>query len=84
VEHTPNLRSFYDYGLAYYSSDGGDSLQNNVRAGLQHQLFESLATTADLHGSTYDSDYTGASVDDISGGSTLSLNYSKLLGDWGT
>jgi hypothetical protein len=83
VEHTPNLRSFYDYGLAYYSTDGGDSMQNNVRAGLQHQLFESLSSTADLHGSTYDSDYSGASLDDISGGSSLSVNYSKQLGDWG-
>lgn len=83
VEHTPQLRSFYDYAVSRYSTDGGDSLQNTARVGLQHQLYESLTSTVDVHGSSLNSDYTGSTLDSYSGGTSGSVNYSKNLGGWG-
>jgi hypothetical protein len=83
VEHTPHLRSFYDYGVARYSTDGGSSLQNTARAGLQHQLYESLTSSVDLHGSSFNSDYSDSTLDAYSGGTAASVNYSKNLGGWG-
>jgi hypothetical protein len=83
VEHTPHLRSFYDYGISSYSDDTGNSVQNTVRAGLQHELYESLNSYGDVHGSSLNSDYAGSTLDSYSGGATVSENYSKRLGDWG-
>jgi hypothetical protein len=83
VEHTPHLQSFYDYSIARYSDDNGDSVQNTVRAGLQHQLYESLSSYLDVHGSTLNSDFGSSTLDSYSGGGTVSVNYTKSLGDWG-
>lgn len=83
VEHTPHLRSFYDYSFSRYSSDGGESVQHNARAGLQHQLYESLNSSVDLHGASANSSYLGSKLNLTSVGSTASVGYSKRLGKWG-
>jgi len=83
VQHTPHLQSFYDYSVSRYADDSGSSLQNTARAGLQHQLYESLTSYGDVHGSVLNSDYSASSLEAYSGGGTVSLNYSKQLGGWG-
>ena len=83
VEHTPHLQSFYNYNLGEYGYVGGSSLQNTLRAGLQHQLYESLSSYLDVHGSSSGEDSSGSKVDTYAGGTTASLHYNKRLGTWG-
>jgi hypothetical protein len=83
LQLTPNLRNTYDYSLSYYDSDGADSVENFGRVGLQHQLYQSLASSVDVHGSEVQSGSFGSSLDSTSGGTTASVDYSKILGAWG-
>jgi len=83
MRHTPALRSFYDYSFAVYTTEGVNSLYQMARAGLQHQLYESLSSTFDIHGSLANNDSTGGTLDQQSGGTSLSEDYSKRLGEWG-
>ena len=83
VEHTPNLHSFYDYTFSRYTTDTGETLQHRATAGLQHQLYESLASAIDVHGLSAKSTYTTADIDLWSAGTSGSVNYSKRLGSWG-
>ena len=83
LEHTPRLRSFYDYTLTTDSGGGADYLQNYVRAGLQHQLYESLTSEIDGHGTWSDSTSPGADVQSLTTGVSETENYSKYLGTWG-
>jgi hypothetical protein len=83
MEHTPSLRSLYDYSFSQFSTDTGDSVQNFARGGLQHQLYESLTSSGDLHGSVANSSFSGSSLEVVSGGTSAALAYTKRLGDWG-
>jgi hypothetical protein len=82
-QHTPKLRSFYDYSFAYYGTDGAESLNNRVRAGVEHQLYESLTSTLDVHASQANSDSGGSTLDQMGAGTAGSVDYSKRLGGWG-
>ncbi|HEU6446874.1 MAG TPA: hypothetical protein VFV23_00365 [Verrucomicrobiae bacterium] len=79
-EHTPNLHSFYNYSFSYFDGYQSDSMQHFATAGIQHQLYESLSSSADLHGSTLSSDSSGATFDSYTGGVSGSENYSKRIG----
>jgi hypothetical protein len=83
IQHTKNLRSFYDYSFSRYTSEGAESVNQFARAGLQHQLYESLSSTIDIHGALSDNTSPGASLDQQSAGTAESVDYSKLLGEWG-
>ncbi|HUB86866.1 MAG TPA: hypothetical protein VMB22_03170 [Verrucomicrobiae bacterium] len=83
VQHTANLRSFYDYSFATYSSEGANSVNQLARVGLQHQLYESLSSSIDVHGALTDDTAPGTSLDQESAGTSASEEYSKRLGDWG-
>jgi hypothetical protein len=82
-EHTPQLRSLYDYTFSRFANQGGDTVINFGRAGLQHQLYESLQSSADIHGSHQNSTFQGAKLDLSSVGTDVGLNYTKRLGTWG-
>ena len=79
LQHNPNLHSLYDYAFSWYSTDGGDSIQHYGRVGLQHQLYESLASGIDVHGSTVNSSFSGSTLDLVTAGTTASINYTKRL-----
>ncbi len=81
-EHTPNLNSFYNYSFNDNYGGGYDAIQNFALAGLSHQLYDSLNSRADVHGSTLNSSYIGSSLDSTSIGTSGSLGYTKRLGDW--
>lgn len=83
MQHTPQLRSFYDYSFASYSSEGAESINQLARVGLQHQLYESLSSTIDIHGALADNTSPSASLDQQSAGTAASEDYSKQLGEWG-
>lgn len=82
-EHTPHLNSFYNYTLSQYSANGSDSIQNYGSAGLQHQLYDSLVSSANVHGATSDSSSGGSKLDSLTLGAGGSVGYMKRLGDWG-
>lgn len=82
LEHTPHLHSFYIYSFGDDFGNGYDSLQNNALAGISHQLYDSLFTRLNVHGSTLNSSFAGSSIDATSIGTSGSVDYTKRLGDW--
>jgi hypothetical protein len=83
LQHSAQLRSFYDYQFSYYSSQGSDSHGQTGRAGLQHQLYESLTSSIDVHGASVDTSSSSSSVNTYSAGTTGTLGYNKRLSNWG-
>ena len=84
MEHNAHLRSFASYSVDHYTTEGTESLNQLLRAGLAHQLYESLTTTFDVHGTLANNNSFGSTVDQQSVGAAIALNYSKHLGAWGT
>jgi hypothetical protein len=80
VEHTPHLHGNYEYSFLRYSGNDSDSIQNYGTAGLQHQLYDSLASSVEVHGSTLNSSSSGSTLDSTAVGASGSENYSKNLG----
>lgn len=83
VNHTPNLHSYYDYTLTCFTGDASDEIQNYAVAGVQHQLFESLSSSAEINGTQLNSSSAGTTFDSQSVGTTVSADYTKRLGSWG-
>jgi hypothetical protein len=82
-QHTPHLRSFYDASVADYSTSGAEFVNGLARVGLQHQLYESLTSTVDVHGTESSSDSFGSKLNSTTMGSSLAEAYAKRLGGWG-
>ncbi len=80
---TPHLRNFYDYTFTEDTGGGANYQQHFVRAGLQHQLYESLNSSFDVHGAWSDSSSPDASQQSLTEGGTVNESYSKRLGTWG-
>jgi hypothetical protein len=83
LEHTPHLRSYYNYALSEFSGNDSDALQNYAVAGAQHQLYESLTSGLDIHGTTLDSSAGTSTLDSWGVGTSGSVDYTKRLGGWG-
>ena len=83
LEHTPHLRSVYGYSFSSYSTENANSMNHSVRAGLQHQLYDSLRSSVTVYGSDSSSDSYGSQLDIYTAGAGGSLAYSKRLGGWG-
>lgn len=79
-DHSPTLRSFYDYGLSRQQIGDSDTLSNQGKASLRHQLYESLTSEIEFHGLTTESSSPGSSVDITRYGPGLNFNYKKHLG----
>lgn len=82
-QHTPRLRSLYGYNFNVYSTGGTEAIYQFARAGVEHQLFESLRTSAEVHGAINHSGSQGSTLDQHIIGTTESVNYSKRLANWG-
>lgn len=78
-----NLHNYYQGTYSQFGGDGFDSRNGYASAGLRHQLYESLTSTLDLHGTWSDSGSGGESSQGSSVGTTVTEDYSKRLGDWG-
>jgi len=83
INHNPSLDSF---GTVNYTHNNMDPVSSSVFQGItgaRHKLYESLITTADIHGSYDDSKSPDGSAwsDRIGGG--LKEDYTKRLGNWG-
>ncbi len=83
LAHTPHLQSFYNYSFSDFVGNDADSINNSFAAGLSHQLYESLTSSINVHGSILSSTFGGSSFDSVSLGASHSENYSKRLGGWG-
>ena len=80
---TPHLQNYDNYSFSYYTGDGAESVQNFGTIGIQHHLFDSLVSSLEARGSTLNSRTFGTTLDELSGGISGSLDYTKKLGDWG-
>jgi hypothetical protein len=83
IQHTPHLRSFFGYSLSDYSSSGNNSLANSVRAGLNHQFYDSLNSMISVNGGNTSSDSSGSTLDQNTVGTSASVDYEKRLANWG-
>ena len=83
LEHTPQLRSFYDYNFSRYEGNGAESYNHYLTAGVSHQLYESLSSGVNIHGSAVNSTFSGSKFDSQIIGLGESEDYSKRLGNWG-
>ena len=83
LEHTRNLSSHYRYAYDTRKSGPDANDSHDASAALHHQLFESLASTFELHGTSQDA----SGPDHTSGtrryGAEWSEAYTKRLGSWG-
>src|SRR5208283_902054 len=82
VEHTPHLHGNYEYSFSRYDGNDSDSIQNYGSAGIQHRLYESLASSLSVNGSTLNSSSNGSTLDSTAGGASGSVDYSKHLCNW--
>jgi hypothetical protein len=83
IHHRPNLETYLvlEAELNDLSPGTESSLQGDY--GLRHQFYDSLTSTADVHGNYQDnSDPTGSSTTDLYGVG-LAENYRKRLQSWG-
>ncbi len=83
VNHRPNLDSFliFDFEQNYLHPATESYLQGS--SGVRHQLYDSLTSTLDAHGSYQEnSDPTGSGSTDLYG-IGLAENYQKKIQSWG-
>jgi hypothetical protein len=83
VHHTRDLNSFLIFNFEHNELQPASENYAQGTAGVRHQLYESLTSTLDVHGSYEDnSDPSGSSSTDLYG-VTLAENYLKRLQSWG-
>ena len=80
---TPHMRGFLTESASDSFGGGYTAYEDNVVAGINHQLFESLASHIDLHGTLSDNNSLGSILDSTTYGVAASENYNKILGKWG-
>jgi len=83
IEHNPNLHSIYDYALSWYNDNLSDYIQNTASASVHHQLYQSLASSLEVQGSTLNSSSGDSTLDSYSLQTTGTADYTKRLGNWG-
>jgi hypothetical protein len=83
INHTPNLDSFLLFNFEGNNLHPATETYIQGQYGLRHQLYESLTSTADIHGSDQEnSDTTSSGSSDLYGVG-LAENYIKRLQSWG-
>ena len=83
LQLTPALHNFYDLSMDYTGSSGYNSYDYQGAVGLEHQLFRSLTSRVNIHGSGAHADDNSVQSGSTTYGAGLSENYSKQLGAWG-
>ncbi|MCX6896677.1 MAG: hypothetical protein NTZ16_14545, partial [Verrucomicrobia bacterium] len=83
INHRPRLDSYLsaDFSHSSYGSVSAARLQGVC--GVRHQLYESLTSQLDAHGSYDDSSGPGSSSVNDRYGVGINENYTKRLGSWG-
>jgi len=83
IQHRPNLESYLNFDAQLNDLHPASETYLQGTCGVRHQLYESLTSTADLHGSYQDNSApTGSSTTDQYGVG-LGENYGKRLQSWG-
>ncbi|MGZ5545750.1 MAG: hypothetical protein ACXWIU_13855 [Limisphaerales bacterium] len=83
LDLTERLHNYEQGSYSLYTGDGFDSTYGYASAGLRHQLYESLVSAVDVHGSWANNGSSTESTESTSAGTTITEDYSKRLGSWG-
>ena len=83
LEHTPRLRSFYEYGFDSSTSGDAESSTQVGRVGVVHQLYRNLASSVDLHWQDSATRSSGTELDTRRYGVGLGESYTRHLSSWG-
>lgn len=75
--------SFANYNFDDYYADPAETYTHYVTVGAHNQLFQSLSSEFDLHGSLQDASAPGSTASASMYGIGNSETYNKQLGDWG-
>jgi len=82
VKHGPKLDSYLMANFSHSSMNPVDSSVLQGQAGVRHQLYDSLTSTLEAHGSHDESSSPSSSAANDRYGLGLHENYTKRLGDW--
>ncbi len=83
VEHSKTFQSRYEYGFNRSTSGSAENVGHEGRAGVQHQLFESLTSGLELRGSTTEATAPESRLSATRFGAAWTESYAKKLGSWG-
>jgi hypothetical protein len=83
LRHSETLRSIYDYSYDGNRSDAASGDNHQGRASLNHQLYESLFSSVDVHGGSEQSDGEDSSRESTTYGAGIDERYVKRLSTWG-
>ncbi len=81
--HSPSWNSFYNYNYNDSYVDPADTTTHLATIGLRNQLYESLSSAMDVHGTLENESAPGNSAAETTYGIGNSETYSKRLGNWG-
>jgi len=82
-QHTPDLESYLNLNFSDSSMGSVSATQFQGESGVRHQLYESLTSTLELHGSYDDSSSSTGSTSNDRYGVGLHENYTKRVAPWG-
>ena len=83
INHRPKLDSYFMFNFSRSEMTAATSSQVSGLYGLRHQLFDSLTSTLDAHGSYDDSSGSGGTSTSDRYGLGIAEGYAKRLGSWG-
>ena len=83
VKHGPKLDSYLMANFSHSSMNPVDSSVLQGQGGVRHQLYDSLTSTLEAHGSYDESSSPTSSAANDRYGLGLHEDYTKRLGDWG-
>ena len=78
-----DLQGTYRYSFEQRRADGGENDTQRASAGLQHQLYESLTSSAEVHGEDDTIKDSSDTLDSRIYGVSLGEDYTKRLSTWG-
>jgi len=83
LQHTDRLASFYEYSFNRNGSGDSDSRNHQGRIGLNHQLYDNLSSTFDLHANSAESSSPGSTLETLRFGGGLNEQYTRPINAWG-
>src|SRR6185369_3607616 len=79
IDHTAHLHSYYGYSFSDYQTGSAELMEHSARAGLRHQLYESLISSLGVNGSYGRSESFGSELKSRTVGVDGSVTYLKRL-----
>ncbi|MEI8290397.1 MAG: hypothetical protein WCH99_13085 [Verrucomicrobiota bacterium] len=83
INHRPRLDSYFMFNFGRSEMTSATAAQASGMYGIRHQLYDSLTSTLDAHGSYDDSSGSGGTSSSDRYGLGIAEGYAKRLGSWG-